>query len=500
MIKKLKYITMAVISLGIMSCEDFLTREPISNLTDVMLGTDPTAVSDSVKYNSKEQLEALLTSAYYSFQNEYYQLDRFLINDGQSDNCYAGEPKAQTTQIDQLSIDATNGTVSRDWRYMFEQVAKANTILEWAPLNTDPTLTSERKNQIIGEASFIRATAYFNLVRIFGDVPLILKEVPAISNANLEDVYPLLYPDRKAKDSVYMQIIDDLELSITHCMDYSANKFVITKALSHAVLAEVYSTYNAPDNVDWAKVKEHSSAVSTNPNYSLLPNFDDLWKAAADDSGNAFEHSVETLFEVECSSWQTIGNWSYQMFYGTDWKKFNTPSHDLVDVFTTAGDSKRYQSSIKYEDVTGVWSDQFWTAANYPFCYKERVNEKGNIMLWRLASSILLLAEAENELGNIAAAQTQLNRIRTRAGLTNTTASTKEDLRLAIETERRLELAFEGYRWFDLVRTGRAINVMQACSDHQSEYGNRLTTTRLIWPIPQTELDQNELLTQNEGY
>lgn len=500
MIKQIKYITLAVISLSVMSCEDFLNREPLSNLTDEMLGVDPTAVTDSVKYNTREQAEALINSAYYSFQNEYYQLDRFLINDGQSDNCYSGEPKAQTTQIDQLSIDATNGNVSRDWRYMFEQVAKANTILEWIPQNTDPSFTADRKKEIIGEAAFIRATAYFNLVRIYGDVPLILKEVPAISNANLDEVYPLLYPDRKSKDSVYLQIIEDLELSIANCMDFSANKFVITKPLAHAVLAEVYSTYNAPENTNWEKVKEHASAVTSNANYSLMPNFDDLWKAAPDESGNAYEHSVETLFEVECSSWQTIGNWSYQMFYGTDWKKFNTPSHDLVDVFTSTGDTKRYQSSIKYEDVTGVWSDQFWTSDNYPFIYKQRVNEKGNLMLWRIASSILLLAEAENELGNIAAAQAQLNRIRTRAGLANTTATTKEDLRLAIETERRLELAFEGYRWFDLVRTGRAIPVMQSCSDHQSTYGARLTESRLIWPIPQTELDQNELLTQNEGY
>lgn len=497
---KIKYIALAVAGISLGSCTDFLVREPLSGLTDKMLGVDPTAENDSVKYNSREQAEALLSSAYYNFQNEYYQLDRFLINDGQSDNCYAGEPKAQTTQIDQLTIDATNGNVSREWRYLFEQVAESNTILEWVPQNTDPTLTAERKAQIVGEAAFIRATAYFNLVRIYGDVPLITKEVPAISNANLEEVYPLLYPDRKSMDSVYIQIIKDLELSITNCMDFSANKFVITKPLAHAVLAEVYSTYNAPDNVNWAKVKEHASAVTSNTNYSLLPNFDDLWKAAGDASGNAYEHSSESLFEVECSSWTTIGNWSYQMFYGKDWKKFNTPSHDLVTAFTNAGDTKRYASSIKYENITGVWSDQFWPAANYPFCYKERVNEKGNLMMWRLASTVLLHAEAENELGNLSAAQGLINKIRTRAGLANTTAASQAEMRTALETERRLELAFEGYRWFDLLRTGRAITVMQSSTDHQSTYGTRLTQNRLIWPIPQTELDQNDLLTQNQGY
>lgn len=492
----------ATVAVGLISssCDEFLTREPLSNITDEMLGIDPTANNDSVKYNSVELAESMLSSAYYSFQNEYYQLDRFLINDAQSDNCYAGEPKAQTVQIDQFSIDASNGNVSREWRYLYEQVSKANSLIQWIPLNTDPNLTVTRKNEIIGDACFIRATAYFNLVRLFGDVPLILKEIPAISNANLEEVYPLLYPERKPMDSVYMQIISDLEKTIQLSKDYSANKFVITKPLAHAVLAEVYSTYGAPDNVNWAKVKEHAAAVTSNTNYSLLPNFDDLWAAAADKSGNKFEHSAESLFEVDCNSWSTIGNWSNQMFYGIDWKKFNTPSHDLVDAFTAAGDTKRLTASVKFENITGKWSDQFWTAANYPFCYKERVDEKGNLMMWRLASTILLQAEADTELNNISDAQTLLNKIRKRAGLANTTAATQADLRLAIENERRFELAFEGYRWFDLVRTGRAIQVMQNTTDHQKGYAVRLNENKLIWPIPQTEMDQNDLLIQNTGY
>lgn len=498
--RKLIYIMLAVMVFGSTACEDFLDREPISSITDEMLGIDPDAVTDSVKYNSMELVEGLLTTAYRSFQTEYYQLDRYITGDGQSDNAYSGEPKAQTTQIDQFSIDATNGNVSRDWRYMFEQVATANSLIQWVPLNTDPNLTDVRKKEIVGEASFIRAVAYFNLVRLFGDVPLITREVPAINSNNLEEVYPLLYPERKPMDSVYTQIIADLTYATEHCVNYSAFKFKISKPLAHAVLAEVYAAKGAPDNVDWAKVRFHANEVTTNTNYSLLTNFDDLWAAATDESGNKNEHSAESLFEVDCNSWATIGNWAFQMFYGVDWKKFNTPSKDLVKAFTDAGDTHRQQASIKYEDVTGKWSDQFWLSSAYPFCYKLRVNEKGNIILWRLASTILLQAEAENELDNLEGARTLLNKVRLRAKLSATPANNKNDMRLAIEQERRLELAFEGYRWFDLVRTGRAIEVMQACTDHQSTYAQRLTVNRYIWPIPQNELDQNELLTQNEGY
>ena len=117
-----------------------------------------------------------------------------------------------------------------------------------------------------------------------------------------------------------------------------------------------------------------------------------------------------------------------------------------------------------------------------------------------MASTILLQAEAENELRNLEPAKTLLKKIRNRAGLGNPVSTSKEDLRLEIEKERRLELAFEGYRWFDLVRTGRVIEVMQSCTDVQRTYAARLTENRLIWPIPQTELDQNDLLIQNPGY
>lgn len=493
-------IVLVVLLVAGTSCEDFLTRFPISSITDEMLGIDPNENEDSVKYNSAELAEAILASAYRSFQTEYYQLDRYILGDAQADNCYSGEPKAQTVQIDQFSIDANNGNVRRDWSYMYGQVTGANSIIQWVPFNTDPNLSETRKKEIVGEASFIRAVAYFNLVRLYGDVPLVLKEIPTISNANLEEVYPLLYPARQSADSVYAQIIRDLEYAAANCKDYSANKFVITKPLAHAVLAEVYATKGAPANVNWEKVRYHASIVTGNSNYDLMPAFDDLWAAAADESGNKNEHSKESLFEVDCNSWATIGNWSYQMFMGTDWKKFNTPSKDIEKAFNDAGDTKRKQASIIYQDVTGKWSDQIWPATAYPFIYKQRVNEKGNIILWRLASTILLQAEAENELGNLEPAKTLLKKVRNRAGLGNPVSTTKEDLRLEIEKERRLELAFEGYRWFDLVRTGRAIEVMQSCTDVQRTYAAKLTENRLIWPIPQTELDQNDLLIQNAGY
>jgi hypothetical protein len=119
----------------------------------------------------------------------------------------------------------------------------------------------------------------------------------------------------------------------------------------------------------------------------------------------------------------------------------------------------------------------------------------------RLADILLLKAEALNELGDIPGAAALVNEIRNRALLPNTTASNQESMRLAVERERRLELAFESHRWFDLKRTGRVITVINnAVGSNGNPVGYNLTQNRLLWPIPQSELDKNTKLKQNPGY
>ncbi len=192
------------------------------------------------------------------------------------------------------------------------------------------------------------------------------------------------------------------------------------------------------------------------------------------------------------------------MFIGRDWKKFNIPSNDLVALFESEGDEIRFGSSILFGDVSGVWSDNNWPQDHYPFINKYRNNSSPssqNFIFLRLADIILLKAEALNEQGDLAGAAELLNQIRTRVGLPNTTASNQADMRLAIEKERRLELAFEGHRWFDLKRTGRAIQVLSnTIGPDGTPYGYVLNENKLLWPIPQAELDKNTKLIQNPGY
>jgi hypothetical protein len=193
------------------------------------------------------------------------------------------------------------------------------------------------------------------------------------------------------------------------------------------------------------------------------------------------------------------------MFIGSDWKKFNIPSNDLVKAFDDEQDAIRKASSIVFQDVTGKWTDPHYPQTDYPFVNKYRNNTSPspqNYILLRLADILLLKAEALNELGDVAGAAALVNQIRTRVQLPNTSANTQEAMRLAIEKERRLELAFEGHRWYDLKRTGRSIEVINNAKvpDGITPEGYNLTQNRLLWPIPQAELDKNSKLTQNPGY
>ena len=502
--KKYIFTVSLFLLIGMVSCD--LDKDPYSEITD---NNYPGAGSGTKEYTTAQAVEGLLTDAYTDFASEFWQLDIYLMNEGQSDNAYAGESKEQTMQLDEFRVTATNGTVKRDWSYLYKHITKTNSILKWAPLIQDPALTENRRKEIIAEASFMRAICYFNLVRIYGDVPLSLEEIPEITADNIEELRPLIFPARTSQDKIYEQILADMDVATKNAPDYSSNKFKITKALANLIMAQVHATKDGFENTNWENVRTYASAVVSDTRYGLLTNYDDVFAIEGNPapSGNLPTASLknpdskESLFEVHYTSWNALGNWAAQMFYGLDWKKFNTPSHDLRKAFTEAKDSIRSQSSIVYLNVTGSWSDQYWPQGSYPFCYKLRAQEKTNIVLFRLPEAILLLAEAENELNNLSEAQRLLNIVRKRVKQNDTSADTKEKMRLAIEKEHRLEFAFEGKRWFDLKRRGRFIQVMKSCTDQQKGYADTyLNNNRLLWPIPQDERDINENLTQNAGY
>lgn len=470
------------------SCSDFLELQPESNGVAVN-----NTSSDSVFFKSPNELESALSGAYKDFQNEYFQLDYFVNGDAQSDDAYAGGDNPANFQIDDFMLDATNSNVSRDWRYLYSTIGKVNNIINNLDDIKESDLPPGRKNEILGEASFIRAFMYFQLVQLWGDVPLQLTTVKSISADKLDEIYAVIFPARAPADQIYDQIITDLGTAESYVKVSALHKGFATKGAVHALLAKVYATRTP---VDWNKVNQYCDLVISGP-YSLLTSYDFLWD-------NAHENSAESIFEINYNGGAQDGNWGINIFRGLDWKKFNLPANDLVAAFQKENDIIRYESSIIYGDVSGKWSDIHYPQTKYPFINKYRKVGDGsdqNYIFIRLADILLLKAEALNETGNASGALELLNRTRTRVNLPPVNISEKAALRSAILKERRLELAFEGIRWFDLKRTGTAIDVMNNAIDHTgNKIGYNLTENRLLWPIPQAEIDKNSKLTQNNGY
>jgi hypothetical protein len=216
-----------------------------------------------------------------------------------------------------------------------------------------------------------------------------------------------------------------------------------------------------------------------------------------------------------------VSNWGVQLFLAPEdgWQKYCIPSKDLVSVYTSEKDMVRQDANIVFWDNPD-WADENWDPCQdpnvkVPFNYKEKHpdgwNSGDHPVLLRLADIILLKAEAQNETSDISGALTSLNLVRKRAGLVNQTATTNEDLRAKILKERRLELAFEGHRFDDLVRLGIFVSTMNGLNDYKFTCGDgkqsapikinyNATNEKILCPIPQRERDTNPNLTQNPGY
>jgi hypothetical protein len=475
----LKIVTVAMM-LSLTSCSDYLDTEPI---------TEETTSIDGIKIKDAESAEKRMNAVYGTFGSGYWQLDFLLAGDGQSDNAYIGADNPAVFQYEAYKMLSTNSQMKNDWNDIYNNINNCNIIINYVDQAAD--LNATRKNEMIGEASLIRALNHFQAVQLWGDCPIAKKAIFEVSSANFDEVFNELFPARKPVNEVYAQIIADCLVAIEKAPDAS-NKFKANKMAAHALLAKVYATMPNPD---WAKTIQHCDVV-IGGGYTLLPTFDHLFDSAHE--GNA-----ESIWEVNGDGWSSpIGAWNTFMFLGTDWKKFNAPSHTLVQAFTSNGDTQRLASTITRDNVS--WSDNYWSSTAYPFAYKMRdTNGNQNFYIARLADILLLKAEALASTGDVTGAMSLVNQVRARAGIATISATGQSDAIDKILEERLMELAFEGDRWFDLKRMGKAI---QALSQQKDGNGNVLSSAsninanRLLWPIPQDKLDANALLTQNPGY
>lgn len=469
------------LALGTTSCSDYLDTEPI---------TDKAVPLTDTPYKNASDATDLMNAIYNDLGNEYWQLDYFFNGDAQTDVSYMGGDNPQNQQQAEYRIMATNSNVSRDWKYLYGFINNCNKVLNYVDKIPDPALTSATKAQMKAEAATMRAMYYFHAVQLWGDIPLVTQAVIGVNSQNFEEVYNQIYPARKPVSEVYALILSDLE-SAVQVLPSSADKYKVSKGVALSLLAKVNATKPTPD---YAKVISYTDAVM-GQGYSLLPNYEHLFD-------NAHNANAESIFEINGNG-GSIWWWGASMFIGNDWKKFNTPSNDLVKSFDTENDAVRKAATVKFTPVS--WADNYWPSNNYPFAWKQRdTSGNQNNYILRYADILLLRAEAKVKTGAFGEAGDLINQVRNRVGLAPIAPITNENDGInKVLNERKLELAFEGHRWFDLKRTGKAIEIISNRRDQNGNvlsYAKNLTTPRLLWPIPQNQIDNNPNLTQNPGY
>ncbi len=291
------------------------------------------------------------------------------------------------------------------------------------------------------------------------------------------------------------------------------NKFKITKGFANGLLAHFYAMRQFRD---WQKVIQYCEAVE-GMGYSLCDSYGDLWAYTDGASGMAAQNTKESIFEV---SWpnQTSGSWLWMMFYRNaynpddsySWAKWCTPSRNLMAAYDAEEDTSRQNVSILYDACS--WSFHY-PADHYAFMGKFPTNVTP-IYVMRLADILLLHAEALANTGNPDGAADLVDEIRSRAGDAPVTAAERgdaEQMKEVVLNERRLELAFEGYRWFDLMRYGDDWSKLKEVSDGANIPGSPsydsyeqsrrpMDDNHVLMPIPTDVLNNNENIQQNPGY
>ncbi|MBE0651134.1 MAG: RagB/SusD family nutrient uptake outer membrane protein [Bacteroidales bacterium] len=498
--KHLFYISLILIflSAGLSSCKKFLNDVPQTSLTS------------GNAYKSANDVENALAGCYSTFYTDYYQWEDIMLGDVRSDNAYPGGGGEDTfVDVDLFKVPPSN---SHDyqfwWGQPYQAIASCNILLDKINGVTDPNLTETRRKQIIGEASFLRAFNYYQLVKLFGGVPIEL-------HSNTANPAVTRKP-RATEKQVYDQIVSDLQTAVDDLPnsygDLPTDKTRATKGAAYALLAKVWAQRS---DRDYKKVIAYCDSVINDPEgYALVPNYHSLF-----DGSNYF--NSEAILVIPFVAGSAASNWGVELFLAPEdgWQKYCVPSKNLVNTYLAEGDTIRMRTNIIfYKNI--MWADENWNPCDnpddsVPFNYKSEHPDNwasgDDIYLLRLADIITLKAEAQNELGDLAGAEATLNLIRHRVDLPDVVASSQDEMRSKILLERRLELAFEGQRWDDLVRAGVATTVMTNLKEYKYTCDGGVPSAPIsivyncdknhwLMPIPQAEIDANPNLTQNPGY
>ncbi|RNC64299.1 RagB/SusD family nutrient uptake outer membrane protein [Proteiniphilum sp. X52] len=467
------------------------------NITFILAGIFLlSSCSDFLDIDSKEKIEAedseenytpeqFVNGIYGMFTDWDYAFSFLAVTEIISDNADKGsspsDSGADKNLFDELTFTSTAGSLSAMWSRWYKTIGRATQAIEYAE---SYGLTDEAyKNRLIGESKFLRAVCYFWLVRGWGDVTL-----QHIDNTN-----------RASKEEVYAFIEQDLTeaMQVLPASYNSANLGRATKGAAHGLLSKVY-LYQGK----WQQAYDAATAVinSSEYNYSLLDDYSMIWRVEG-------ENSSESLFEIQARGESIAhGVQQYSQTQGargtTGWGwGFNTPSENLLTAFNDEGDEIRRDATIIFRNstlydgyVVGNTENPMYNYKAYSSANKGADDTDKNIRYLRLGEIYLIQAEAANELGRTSEALAALNTIRDRVNLPAVRTTDQAELRRAVWKERRLELAFEHDRWFDLVRTGQAREAMAA--DNKTFVIGK----HELFPIPNQQLIDTPEMTQNPNW
>lgn len=394
--------------------------------------------------------------------------------------------------LDNWTFDASSLSFDELWIGNFEGIGRATYALKLIP---GMNISEAEKNRYIGEAKLLRAYFYWNLVRTFGGVPKIDHVLESQADIQASSI-------RVSAEEIYAFMEEDLQDAITK-LPVTTNineRGRVSKGAAQAIFSKVLLYQKK-----WSQAKAMCDVIISGNQYSLLSNYALIWREVG-------EFSAESIWEVNAIG--TTPNKGIENYFvvqaprgagGLGWG-FNTPTQNLMDAYEP-GDTRK-AATIMQRGQT-LW-DGFVVntgASNLYYNYKsyvsktnetfngDDVNTNKNLRIFRYGEILLIKAETENELNDTTAAKSALNQLRVRAGLSPVNAISQAVMRNTIYKERRVEMAFEHDRMFDLRRTGRAVTVLQAA-------GKAFDSPKHdLFPIPQHQinLSANRIL-QNPGY
>ncbi|MEQ5791599.1 RagB/SusD family nutrient uptake outer membrane protein [Muricauda sp. NFXS6] len=441
--------------------EDFTDLAPISNRNEADF------------YNAPEDFEVAINASYAGLQSTgVYGRGYWTMFEMRGDNTDQGPDATglarQYTEINAFTEDALNEQVTAAWSESYRVIANCNVILDRIP---NVEMEASLKNQVTGEALFIRSLMYYHLAIGFGNIPLQL--------TSFDSGDELVQVD---ENTVLQQLVTDLTTAEENLpVSYSGSQVgKATKGAAAALLAKVLLTLD--NNSEAATVLRR---IIANYGYELLPNYSDLW-------GVANENNAESIFEVQYIS-GGIGQGSLftndfspstDLQTGSGFGR-NRPTVSMMEAYED-GD-ERYDVSMgdTYMNLEGEVVEQRYVK-KYQSDLAIENDSDINFVVLRYADVLLMLAEA---LGETPESYDLINEVRNRAGLPDIDASTPGTFEDKLLQERRVELAFENHRWPDLKRFGAVGKVIEA--------EDFITSTKEYFFIPQREMDINPNFVQN---